>query len=231
MTGITIRLAAAVIAYAGIAGASTINFGLGGDPNQYYTFTPVGSPAGITATEPVGPYTGWLGENTSAGSNLLFCIAFLKTANWGATYSGTAVAPSTAQQLQAAYLAAELVSLGGRHASLAEQGAITMAIWQVTDPTPGHVPRDPAAQSYVSDALHAYSSGMLSAADFPNSMILVPNDPSIQEFLVAGASNPAFSDLQSQISGVPEPGSAVLLLAGAALFGVGRLRRQRARRD
>jgi hypothetical protein len=104
-----------------------------------------------------------------------------------------------------------------------------MAIWQVTDPTPGHVPLDPAAQSYVSDALHAYSSGMLSAADFPNSVILVPNDPSIQEFLVAGASNPIFSELQSEISGVPEPGSAVLLLGGAVLFGIGRLRRRHAR--
>ncbi len=187
MTGKTIRLAAAMIACAGLAAASTITFGLGGDPNQYYTFTPDGAPAGVTDTEPVGPYPGWLGENTAADSNLLFCIAFLKTANWGGTYSATVIAPSTAQQLQAAYLAAELVSLGGQHATLAEKGAISMAIWQITDPTPGDVPRDPAAQSYVNQALHAYSSGMLSAADFPDSAILVPTDPAIQEFLIAGA--------------------------------------------
>jgi hypothetical protein len=225
MTGKTIRLAAVLISCAGIAGASTISFGLGGDPNQYYTFTPIGAPAGVTATEPVGPYQGWLGQNTAADSNLLFCIAFLKTANWGGTYSGTIAAPSTPQQLQAAYLGAELVSLGGRQASLAEKGAISMAIWQITDPTSGHVPRDPAAQSYVSDALHAYNSGMLSATDFPNSLILVPDDRSIQEFLVAGASNPDFSALQSEMYGVPEPGTIVLLLGGAGLIGINRLRR------
>ena len=76
-----------MIACAGLAAASTITFGLGGDPNQYYTFTPDGAPAGVTDTEPVGPYPGWLGENTAADSNLLFCITFLKTANWGGTYS------------------------------------------------------------------------------------------------------------------------------------------------
>ncbi|MDR3700539.1 MAG: PEP-CTERM sorting domain-containing protein [Candidatus Sulfopaludibacter sp.] len=227
MTGKTIRLAAAMIACAGIAAASTLSFGLGGDPNQYYTFTPIGAQAGVIDTEPVGPYPGWLGQNTAADSNLLFCITFLKTANWGGTYSGTTAAPSTPQQLQAAYLGAELVNLGGGHATLAEKGAISMAIWQITDPTPGDVPRDPAAQSYVADALHAYSGGMLSAADFPNSLILIPNDPSIQEFLVAGASNPVFPtlQLQSEISGVPEPGTIVLLLAGAGLIGINRWRR------
>ena len=223
MTGKTIRLAVAMIACAGLAAASTITFGLGGDPNQYYTFTPDGAPAGVTSTEPVGPYPGWLGENTEADSNLLFCITFLKTANWGGTYSASIIAPFGAQQLQAAYLAAELISLGGRQATLAEQGAISMAIWQITDPTPGDVPRDPAAQSYVNEALHAYSSGRLSAADFPNTAILVPTDPSIQEFLIAGPSNPIFSALQTQISGVPEPGTPFLLLGGACLMGISRL--------
>jgi hypothetical protein len=225
MTGKTIRLAAVVIACAGIAGADTISFGLAGDPNQYYTFTPVGAPSGVTSTEPVGPYPGWVGLNTAEDSNLLFCITFLKTANWGGTYSGAIFAPSAAQQLEAAYLGAELVSLGGQNATLAEKGAISLAIWQIMDPTPGDVPRDPAAQSYVKDALHAYRSGRLSAADFPNSLILVPDDPSIQEFMVAGASNPVFSSLRSEISGVPEPGTVVLMLGGAALIGIGRLSR------
>lgn len=224
------KLCAALVLFTALAGANTILFGLGADPGQNYTFSPVGALPGVTDTEPVGPYSGWLGQNISADDNFFFCITFLKTANWGSSYLGTLIAPSTPQQLEAAYLGAELLSLGGPKASLDEKGAISMAIWQLTDPTPGDVPRDPAAQPYVAAAMNAYNQGTLTASDFPNTVIFVPNDPSIQDFMVEGASNPSFSILQQEAGSVPEAGTLSLLLAGGALIGASRLLKRRRNR-
>jgi hypothetical protein len=219
--------AALLMALAPWLSADTIQFGLAGDPGQNYTFTPIGAAAGVTDTEPVGPYPGWLGQDITADDSFFFCITFLKTANWGASYSGTTIAPSTAQQLEAAYLGAELVSLGDQNATLAEKGAISLAIWQITDPTPGDVPRDPAAQSYVTAAGDAYSSGAITAADFPNTLIFVPSDPAIQSFMIASPGSATFTTLFEESSGVPEPGTVFLILTGGGLIGLSRARRKR----
>jgi hypothetical protein len=222
-----IRLCGALVVFTALGSASTILFGLGADPNQNYSFSPVGSLPGVIDTEPVGPYAGWLGQNVSADDNFFFCITFLKTATWGDSYAGTLITPSTPQQLEAAYLGAELQSLGGPNASLAQMGAISMAIWQVTDLTAGDVPRDPAAQPYVAGAVNAYNRGTLSASDFPNTVIFVPNDNSIQEFMMEGASNPSFAQLQAESGSVPEPGTTTLFLAGAGMLGISRMLKRR----
>ena len=220
MTKQLIRLAAILIAFGCLAGANSITFGLGGDPGQYYTFSPDGA-AGTTSTEPVGPYPGWLGENIPADDDYFFCMTFLKTATWGGTYSGTTILPATPQQLEAAYLGSELFSMGDQNATLAEKGAISLAIWQVMDPAPGDVPRDPAAQSYVTSAVEAYNSGRLNPAEFANTRIFVPNDPSIQTFMVAAESSPS----------VPEPETLILVGVGTGLILLSRLHRSRQKRD
>jgi len=202
---------------AGLASADSVMFGLGGDPGQYYTFTPVGAPAGVTDTEPAGPYPGVLVENNSADNNFFFCITFTKVAYWGASYEGTLIAPTTQPQLEAAYLASELYNLGDQNAPLSVKGAISMAIWQITDPTPGHVPVDPAAQPYVAQAQAAYNAGKLTPAQFTSSKIFVPNDPSIQDFMLSAA----------QLTATPEPGTIALMLTGLGLIAISRLRRSR----
>ncbi len=174
--------------------------------------------------QPVGPYSGWLGENIASDDSFFFCLTFLKTANWGASYSGVTMMPSTPQQLQAAWLGALLAGLGGQNATLAEKGAISMAVWQVMDAAPGDVPRDPAAQAYVTGALNAYASGGLNPADFPNTVIFVPDDSSIQSFMMLAASAPGVITGESQTSPVPEPDTPMLVVAGVGLIWLGRHR-------
>jgi hypothetical protein len=70
-------------------GATSISFGLLGDPGHSYSFARTDSPAGQIVTEPVAPYPGWIGSNTPGDQYGFFCIDYLKTANWNATYTGT----------------------------------------------------------------------------------------------------------------------------------------------
>jgi hypothetical protein len=214
MTGKIVRLAAVMIAFAALANADSILFGLAGDPGQNYTFTPAGAAPGVTDTEPAGPYPGWLGEDVTADDNYFFCVTFTKTANWGASYAGTLTTPTTQTELEAAYLGSVLVGLGDQNATLAEKGEISMAIWQITEP--GSVPIDPNAQTYVSQAENEYSSGALTSAEFANSKIFVPDNTGIQSFMIAAAETPT-----------PEPGSIGLILTGVALIAISRLRRKR----
>lgn len=214
-----------VIGLAALASAGTITFGLDGDPGQNYTFVPIGAPNGVTDTEPAGPYPGWLGQNIPADAGYFFCISFLKTATFGASYDGTITTPSTLEELEAAFLGADLVSLGGQNAPLAEKGAISMAIWQITDPTPGDVPRDPAAQPYVTAAQNAYATGNLSAADFPNTTIFVPDNTGIQTFMLAAAESlPGKSISGNELSATPEPTGIVLIVTGLCLICLSRIK-------
>src|SRR5579863_7135728 len=109
MTKRIVRLAALLMALATLAGASTIMFGLDGDPDQIYSFTPVGSPAGIVETVAAGPYLGWLGDKSTPNENYFFSLGFTGAVDPAKSYPGTVFAPSTAQELEAAYLGADLV--------------------------------------------------------------------------------------------------------------------------
>jgi len=201
--------------------ADTILFGLLGDPNQNYTFTRTDTPnpgseyPNWQVTVPSGPYPSWLGADTPADQGDSFCISFLLTANWGAQYSGTVTMPSTPAQLEAAWLGSVLYGEGGFNANLdTEKGPIAMAIWQLLDPTPGDVPRDPAAQPFVTEAVNLYNSGYLQPNLFPNTKIFVPSNSSIQTFMLDA---PA----------VPEPTTVVLFACGLALIALGRRGRGR----
>jgi hypothetical protein len=203
--------------------ASSTTFGLLGDPSQNYMFARADSRVGAMVSDPVGPYPGWLGSNALGNLYGFFCIDYGKTANWNASYQGQvytvqdAIPGRTEQQLvEAAYLSDKLFWVGGSSASTnLYQGPISFAIWEIMDPTAGHVPVDPAAQVYLLDAQQAYASRMATAVDFPNTRIFVPDNPSIQEFMTLSP-------------GVPEA-STVSLVVGGLLLVVGRARMSRRR--
>ncbi|HWB86983.1 MAG TPA: PEP-CTERM sorting domain-containing protein [Bryobacteraceae bacterium] len=213
-----LSVAALTTVLSGILCANTVILGLHGDPNQNYTFTRTDTPvAGSeypnTVVEvPAGPYPVYIGSDIPADQYGVFCIDFLKTANFGASYPGTLISPSAQTELEAAYLASILAGYGGESANTnLYQGPISMAVWQIMDPTPGDVPRDPAAQPFVTLAQNAYASGSLLPADFPNTLIWVPNDPGIQRFLTVVPEAPE----------VPEPGSIGLMAGGVLLIALG----------
>ncbi len=189
---------------------SPITFGLLSDPNQNYMFARADSPAGGTVSDPVGPYPGWLGSDTMGNLYGFFCIDYLKTANWNTSYAGQvytvqdAIPGKTAQQLvEAAYLSDKLYWLGGSSASTnLYQGPISFAIWEIMDPAAGHVPVDPAAQPYVLEAQQAYASHMITAANFPNTRIFVPDNPSIQDFMTLSPEVPEASTLSLVVGGL-----------------------------
>ena len=200
--------------------ANTTSFGLLGDPNQNYTFARADTPVGSYISDPVGPYPGWLGSNTPGDLYGFFCIDYLKGATWNTSYQGAAfgvadVIPgkTEAQLIEAAYLSDKLYRLGGSSANTyLYQGPISFAIWQIMDPVPGHVPIDPAAQPYILEAQQAYNSHSVTAANYPNTHIFVPNNTSIQDFMTLSPS-------------VPEPGTLFLFVTGLLLIGAGRFRR------
>jgi hypothetical protein len=72
---------------------------------------------------------------------------------------------------------------------------------------------DPAAQSWVLQAQDMYADGELSAASFSNSVIFVPDNSSIQDFMTLSPATAL------------EPESITLSATGALLILLGSLRR------
>jgi len=192
--------------------ANNVTFFLDGSDAQDYTFTS----SGKTYTEPVGPYSGYLIDNGVKTTGEFFCISFTKTASWNTQYTGRIVDPSTPQQVEAAYLDSQLVVYGGVNASLNQyKGPISMAIWQIMDPTVGDVPVDPAAQSWITDAQNKYAQGLITASMFSSTQIFIPDKCNIQSFMMMSKPDcPA-----------PEPTPLVLMASGALLFGIARRKR------
>jgi hypothetical protein len=174
-------------------------FGLLNDPGQSYSFARSDSPVGQIVTEPVAPYPGWIGSNTVENQYGFFCIDYLKTANWNATYTGTLyhvpddIPGKTSEQVvEAAYLSDRLYQLGGMTANLdLYQGPISFAIWQIMDPAPGHVQVNPASQPFIQEAQYMYHTGQISAANYQKTLIFVPENGAIQDLMsVTAASAP-----------------------------------------
>jgi hypothetical protein len=227
-----VRLVVPLLVISGALGASTITFGLGTNLAPSYTFTRTDTPVagseypGTSVTVPAGPYSGWLGANITADTAAFFCISFLETANYGGTYSGTLTTPTTQRQLEAAYLSSEeYVFLGNTENVALHEGPISMAIWQIMDPTAGDVPRDPAAQSYVNAAIAEYNAGYLTSAEFTNTKIFVPTDPAIQSFMMVAPSVVPLKSAQND-SQVPEASAWTLVAGGLLLVFLGRWRRR-----
>jgi PEP-CTERM motif len=214
------------------------------DPNYpadyfAYTFTPSGTydgtsftaGTGSAVTEYVAPYSATLSDsngNTNA-TVYLICYDINNDTNVGTAYTGTYGYNTDTASLEATYLANLLNWYGGASAPTAIKGALSMAMWQVmfgssnkAQGTNLTMPVDPAAQSYITQAAFAVSSGFWTPAKSALYPTFMPDNPAIQRFGLLFPGTKPFEP-------VPEPGSFFLLgsaLAGIGLFGR-RIRKQK----
>ena len=214
------------LGFAALGHADTVLFTLDGNfatPDYaFYSYTSTSNQAENNV--PVGPYITYL--NGGAYNNLLaytFCYDFNSPTNVGTQYPGSfqAVpdpsAPNYTADLEATYLINKLNALGLTTAPLAIKGAISLAIWEIMNPSSTtsltQFPTDPAAVPYESEAFEAVTSGSWNAADAAVYPMWVPNDPSVQRFGTVFAGQ----------SPVPEPSTLGLMgLAVVALAVLGR---------
>jgi hypothetical protein len=167
------------------------------DPNfsapdyAFYTYTDT---AGVVQSNiPVGPYMATLnGDGYNNTAVLVFCYDMASETNVGTLFSG-AVEPVTSftdptytEMMDSTFLINELQIDGGLNAPLATRGAISLAIWQIMNPTSNtkiaQFPDDPAAQPYIAQAAVAVGSGEWSTADADLYPTWVPEDTLIQRF-------------------------------------------------
>lgn len=192
-------------------------------PGDYHTYSYTVN--GKTYTEYTGPYPATLTGGIYGTGTLAYLACFdinIET-NVGQTYSGSLVAPTGTVQLEVSYLMAQLSKLGGYYAPVnTVSGPISMAIWQLEDPSSqNNAPfvEDPAAQPWVTNAQNAVSTGAWNAADAAQYPFWSPNPGvSAQRFGIVELADTA-----------PEPGS--LALVGGSLIGLGLLLRKRLIRD
>jgi hypothetical protein len=215
------------LAAATISSAATIILTTDGNPINYHTYTYTDD-NGVQHTANVGPYPVVLSGGSYGGgipSNAL-CFDINIGVLFGTSYPGTTKPPDTIAEIQAAYLLDKLASLGGYSADVQTvAGPISMAIWQLMNPSshnPAPFAQDPAAQSWVDQAVYAYSIGLWTAADAAAYVVWLP-DPlgSTQRFgFLEGPPPPV----------VPEPASAIQLVAGLGLLlAIGKKRAARPR--
>jgi len=204
------------------------------DPNFYtdYSFYSYTDVYGVSNNNiPVGPYIANLnggGYNNSAV--YLFCLDYFSPTDVGTPYSGNVEPivdfsdPEFTELMQASFLMNELQVLGGINAPLAERGAISMAVWEIMNPSSNTgetpFPADPAAKPWEALAASEVSSGMWTVADTAEYPVWVPDasNPNVQRFglVIQG------------VSPVPEPGG--LIMGASALLGIWVLRRGPGRR-
>jgi hypothetical protein len=168
-------------------------------------------------SEVVSPYLAVLnGDGYFNQSVLVICYDMNAETNIGTVYTGS-IEPISyfsgeeqTEIMQATFLENELMNDGGLYAPLATRGAISLAIWEIMNPTSTTkatpFPTDPAALPYEGDAAIAVSSGAWTAADANQYETWMPDDiSSIQRF--------------GFINESPEPSTFVL--TGLGLLGLG----------
>ena len=203
--------------------ATTINLTMADSMDDYHSYTYYD--VGIAYTEPTGPYPATLsgGSYGSGVGVFVMCYDINIDAYVGATYAGIMVLPTTEAEIEAAYLQKELADNGGFYgAPLSESGPISMAVWQLMDPSsqnPAPFPLDPLAAAYVSQAENAYLSGDWTQADAANYAFWEPTPiGTTQRFGFVFGQAPLSSDITT-----PEPASLVLLLLGGVLMVAGKI--------
>lgn len=173
-----ITLVTVCLAFSLVAQADTVTLTL--DPNfsapayAFYTYTDI---YGVQHDNiPVGPYIATLnGGGYSNQSALVFCYDMQADTYVGTIYPGSLVpvtsvsVPAKTEVLESTFLVNELMDDGGLNASLATRGAISLAIWEITNPSSntGYTlfPTDPAALPYESQAAAAVASNTWTIAD------------------------------------------------------------------
>ena len=175
---------------------------------------------------PIGPYFATLdGGGYSNTSVALFCYDFNSPTSIYTQYSGTIylttdfTGSTLTAAMEASYLIYELSLAGMANAPLATRGAISLAIWEIMNPSSttsiAPFPTDVAAQPWEYDAAEVIADGTWTAADAAQFPVWVPDDPTIQRFGFLGVN---FSPNPPNPPEVPEPGT--LVLVGAGLIGL-----------
>jgi hypothetical protein len=181
----------------------------------FYTYTDT---AGVVQSNvPVGPYIAVLnGGGYFNQSILVFCYDMNAETYVGQAYSGsvepiTSLTPPTSTEvLESTYLVNELFEDGDLKAPLATRGAISLAIWEIMNPTSTTkiipFPTDPAAIPYEQQAAAAVANGSWTMADADQFPTWMPeNIASVQRF--------------GEETRTPEP--ATFVLTGLGLLGLG----------
>jgi hypothetical protein len=188
---------------------------------EFYSYT---STSGTAENNiPISPYITYLSGGPYNKTQVYsFCYDFNSPTNVGTAYSGSFVTATDTATLEATYLINQLNGDGLMKASLATRGAISLAIWEIMNPSSttklAKFPSDPAAQPWEAAAAKAVSQGTWTAAYSSRYPLWVPSNPSIQRFGIV---------FQNEAP-VPEPSTVVpLLLCSAAIFLAGAARRLR----
>jgi hypothetical protein len=211
---------------AAAARADTVTLTL--DPNypSAYIFYSYTATDGTSQTLPINPYLATMNDPSIGTESILaICFDINNPTYAGTAYTGHYAYPTDLASMEATYLVDLMSASGGYTAPLAEQGAISLAIWQIMFPTSTktdgtYFPADPAALAYETQANLAVTSGGWTIADSAQYPIFMPDDTTAQRF---GIVLPGVSPIDAP--GPPAPEPPYLPLLGVALLGVAFTRR------
>ncbi len=137
----------------------------------------------------------------------------------GVTYSGKVVAPTTVEEIEAAYLEDQVFKAGGYNAPVGTIGGpYSMAVWQLMFPSSVHnasngysFAPDPAAVDLILEAETAVANGTWNKYKAARYGIFVPYDlESSQRFGIISA----VDDPNRNLTVNPEPSSFILFGTG-----------------
>ncbi len=194
----------------------------GNYPTDYSFYSYTATDGEVESDVPVGPYIAYLNGGSYDNTPVYtFCYDLGAPTPVGTAYPGTLETFTDPSDLEATFLVNELNGLGMWNAPAAARDLISLAIWQIMNPSSTNrlnpFPEDPAAQAYVNQAVTAVTNGWWTAADSAAYPTWVPEDPSLQRFAVV---IPGVTPLA-----MPEPGSLILIGLGFVALGlVGRKR-------
>lgn len=194
-----------------IAHADTIMLTLDGNFSSpdyaFYSYTDTSGAA--QGSIPVGPYITYLngtGYNNTQVST--FCYDFNSPTDVGTAYSGTLMTFTDTATMESTFLINQLNAFGLLNAPLATRGAISLAIWEIMNPSSttstSQFPTDPAAEPWEALAAQAVANGSWTVADSARYPTWVPDNPAIQRFGVVFPNE----------APVPEPNTSVLIGCG-----------------
>jgi hypothetical protein len=215
-----ITLGAICLALSMIAHADTVTLTLDShfSTPDYAFYTYTDTKGVVQSNVPVGPYIATLnGGGYNNASVLVFCYDKNADTYVGQAYPGSVTPisglsnPTYSEVLESTYLVNELMGDGGINAPLATRGAISLAIWEIMNPSSltkyDPFPTDPAALPYEAQAALAVADGKWTAADANTYQTWMPGADfaTIQRFGV--------------VTEAPEPSTLVLMVTG--LLGLG----------